>query len=200
MKKCLEEKNIYASYDDKTVRVYQAYSEEIANEAFRLQTFGNSFKLTRMTWIKPSFLWMMYRSGWATKEGQKRILAIDITRNGFDEILSNAILSSFEESTYSNYDDWKDQLIKSDVRCQFDPERDIYGSPIGRRAIQLGLKGEIVLKYVNAWIVTISDITVQVNNWKKMIDEGEFNFSLLPHETVYPINENIAIRLGIGLR
>ncbi|WP_422570328.1 DUF4291 family protein, partial [Erwinia billingiae] len=29
-----------------------------------------------MTWIKPSFLWMMYRSGWGMKDpGQKRILA-----------------------------------------------------------------------------------------------------------------------------
>ncbi|MDI8083747.1 DUF4291 domain-containing protein [Salmonella enterica subsp. enterica serovar Kentucky] len=26
-----------------------------------------------MTWIKPSFLWMMYRSHWGTKDpGQKR--------------------------------------------------------------------------------------------------------------------------------
>jgi hypothetical protein len=26
------------------------------------------------TWVKPSFLWMMYRSGWATTPGQERIL------------------------------------------------------------------------------------------------------------------------------
>jgi hypothetical protein len=25
------------------------------------------FKVDRMTWVKPSFLWMTYRSGWATK-------------------------------------------------------------------------------------------------------------------------------------
>ncbi|WP_458785448.1 DUF4291 family protein [Vallitalea sediminicola] len=32
-----------------------------------LKSFGSSFKLNRMTWVKPSFLWMMYRSGWAKK-------------------------------------------------------------------------------------------------------------------------------------
>jgi hypothetical protein len=37
-----------------------------------------------MTWIKPSFLWMMYRCGWATKPGQERVLAIQITREGFE--------------------------------------------------------------------------------------------------------------------
>lgn len=49
--------------------------------------FGQKFKMDRMTWIKPSFLWMMYRSGWATKKDQERILAIDIKREGFNTFL-----------------------------------------------------------------------------------------------------------------
>jgi Domain of unknown function (DUF4291) len=38
----------------------------------------------RMTWIKPSFNWMTYRSGYATKPGQEVVLGIDIAREGFD--------------------------------------------------------------------------------------------------------------------
>ena len=79
-----EERNIYAVFDDKTIRVYQAYNNEIADEALKLGKVGSKFSLTRMTWIKPSILWMMYRSGWATKQGQERILAIDLKREGFD--------------------------------------------------------------------------------------------------------------------
>ena len=86
-------RKINALYDDDTVRVYQAYRNEIADEALELGTFGNHFKRTRMTWIKPSFLWMMYRAGWAEKEGQERILAIDITKDGFLIILKNSVLS-----------------------------------------------------------------------------------------------------------
>lgn len=71
---------IRALYTKDTIRVYQAYNEEIANEAVKINTFGTGFKLDRMTWIKPSFLWMMYRCGWGTKEGQERILAIDMDR------------------------------------------------------------------------------------------------------------------------
>ena len=37
-----------------------------------------------MTWIKPSFLWMMYRCGWGLKEGQETVLAVEITREGFE--------------------------------------------------------------------------------------------------------------------
>ena len=86
-------RKINALYDDNTVRVYQAYRNEIADEALKLGTFGSHFKKTRMTWIKPSFLWMMYRAGWAEKEGQERILAIDITKDGFLTILKNSVLS-----------------------------------------------------------------------------------------------------------
>ena len=75
-----QERKIYAKYDDKTIRVYQAYNNVIAGEAIKLGTFGEHFSLTRMTWIKPSFLWMMYRCGWAEKENQERVLAIDIKK------------------------------------------------------------------------------------------------------------------------
>ena len=88
-----QERKIYAKYDDKTIRVYQAYNDKIADEAIKLGTFGEHFSLTRMTWIKPSFLWMMYRCGWAEKENQERVLAIDIKREAFDEIVKNAAMS-----------------------------------------------------------------------------------------------------------
>ena len=70
------ENKIFAVYDKISVRVYQAYNNNIADEAVRTGTFGGAFKMRRMTWIKPSFLWMKYRSGWATKIGQNRILAV----------------------------------------------------------------------------------------------------------------------------
>ena len=35
-----QERKIYAKYDDKTIRVYQAYNNKIADEAIKLGTFG----------------------------------------------------------------------------------------------------------------------------------------------------------------
>ena len=182
-----EEKNIYAVFDDKTIRVYQAYNNEIADEAMKLGKFGSKFSLTRMTWIKPSFLWMMYRSGWATKEGQERILAIDLKREGFDEIVKKSVISAFRESGETSIDDWREKLQNSEVRCQWDPDRDIYGNPIGRRAIQLGIKGEMVKKYVNDWIVNITDITEEVIKIRTSIEEQEFSESVLPLEKIYKV-------------
>lgn len=185
MRKEEEERNIYAVFNDKTIRVYQAYNNEIADEALKLGKFGSKFSLSRMTWIKPSFLWMMYRSGWATKQGQERILAIDLKREGFDEIVKNSVLSSFREISDLSKEEWKNKLDKSEVRCQWDPDRDIYGNPIGRRAIQLGIKGETVKKYVNEWIVNITDITEEVIEMREKIENGSFLDSNLPIEEKY---------------
>jgi hypothetical protein len=61
-------RQIRAVYDEHTIRVYQADSDEIADAALGKGTFVSPpFKMERMTWIKPSFLWMMYRSGWGAK-------------------------------------------------------------------------------------------------------------------------------------
>jgi Domain of unknown function (DUF4291) len=59
-----------AVFEESTIVVYQAYSPEIAEPSLAAGTFVPPFGMSRMTWIKPSFLWMAYRSGWASKPGQ----------------------------------------------------------------------------------------------------------------------------------
>ena len=48
----MNKKEIRAVYSEKTIRVYQAYCDDIADEAIGLGTFGKKFKMDRMTWIK----------------------------------------------------------------------------------------------------------------------------------------------------
>jgi len=199
MDKNHNDKEIRAVYDETTIRVYQAYNHRIADEAVELQTFGKSFKMERMTWIKPSFLWMMYRSGWAAKEGQERILAIDISREGFETILSKAILSSFNSKLYDSHEKWKEKLHQAEVRCQFDPERDIYGNPLDYRSIQLGIKGKTVEDYVKKWIKKITDITSEVKQMKSRVENRQLNNLELPKESVYSVTAAVKKNLGMLL-
>lgn len=180
-------KEIRAVYTKNTIRVYQAYNKIIANEAVKNQTFGNNFNLDRMTWIKPSFLWMMYRCGWATKENQECVLAIDIKREAFDYLVRNAVMTTYQEEYSGSYEEWKMLIQNSDIRVQWDPERDIYGNPLKYRSLQLGLKGNAIRKYVNEWIINISDITDFVLELKSMISSQKDVSALLPKEKVYQI-------------
>ncbi|MCU0544743.1 MAG: DUF4291 domain-containing protein [Oscillatoriaceae cyanobacterium Prado104] len=56
------QRKIFAAFDSEGIFVYQAFKAAIADEAVRKQTFGKGFNLERMTWIKPSLGWMLYRS------------------------------------------------------------------------------------------------------------------------------------------
>lgn len=184
-------KKINAFYNHSEIRVYQAYNSRIADEAVKLGTFGKLFKRERMTWIKPSFLWMMYRSGWAEKENQERILAVDISIDRFEEILKNAVLSSYDRNMNISFDEWKMKVKNSEVRCQFDPDRDIYGNPQQIRAIQLGLRGGAVDRYIKEWIVKITDITEKVKYLKKLRDEKNLTAENLPIEKEYYVSNEI---------
>jgi hypothetical protein len=86
--------HIMAHFDAETILVYQAYRSEIGLYAASNNRFGGAFSYNRMSWIKPNFLWMMYRSGWGSKAGQEVTLAITLRRSFFDKILSKAVASA----------------------------------------------------------------------------------------------------------
>jgi hypothetical protein len=179
---------IRAVYDAQTIRVYQAYSHEIADAAITHGTFiSPPFKMERMTWIKPSFLWMMYRAGWGLKdEGQCRILAIDITREGFDWALANSCLSHPDESM--SKEEWSKLKDSSPVRVQWDPERDLLLQPLEHRAIQIGLSKHAVELYVRHWIRKITDVTSLAYRTHELVLNGNTQeaLTLLPAEVPYP--------------
>ncbi len=181
---------VRAVYTDDFVRVYQAFRDEIAEEAVRLGNFGPHFGLNRMTWIKPSFLWMMYRSGWAEKPGQENILAIDIKREAFDYLLENAVRSTYRASSGITQEEWKTRVRQSDIRCQWDPERNPYGRALSRRSLQIGIRGKVVREhYVKDWILHIENITSYVRQLKRQLDGGEDISGLLPQEKIYPMTQ-----------
>jgi len=155
----IPDRQIRALYDDRAIRVYQAYSDAIADAALALGTFVSPpFKMGRMTWIKPSFLWMMYRSGWGMKDvGQARILAIDISREGFEWALAHSCPS--HPSEWTSHEEWQRVKKNAPVRIQWDPERDLLLKPQPYRAIQIGLGKQAVDLYVREWIQRITDVT-----------------------------------------
>jgi len=186
---------IRAVYDDSTIRVYQAYSDAIADAALAKGTFVSPpFKMDRMTWIKPSFLWMMYRAGWGNKDdGQKRILAIDMSREGFEWALAHACLSHADESMSKA--EWQQRKDKSPVRIQWDPERDLHLHAQEHRAIQIGLEKEAVQRYVNEWTRGITDVTPLAKEIHALVEHQHYDqaTALLPQERPYLVQSGITI-------
>jgi len=182
-------RQVRADYDDDSLIVYQAYVPQIADAAVKAQRFVPPFSLGRMTWIKPSFLWMMYRSGWAKKPGQERVLSIRISRTGFETALSRAVLSSFDPDVYSSHNQWRTALTDSTVRIQWDPERDPDGHPLAWRSLQMGLSGTAAQEYVDDWVRGIEDIT-------QTLPARRNGTEPLPVERPYPLSGVIVRRIG----
>ncbi|MFD9317791.1 DUF4291 domain-containing protein [Streptomyces sp. NPDC060053] len=193
---------IRALHTASTITVYQAYAPEIGVPAVRHGRFPSTWLRDRMTWIKPSFLWMMYRCGWATKEGQETVLAVEITREGFEWALRHACLSHYVPELHADQASWNRQLKRTPARVQWDPERDLRLQPLPYRSLQLGLTGEATVRYADEWIVAIDDVTPLAREVHGHVYAGELEraAALLPGERPYPVAEDVLTRLRQQVR
>jgi hypothetical protein len=192
-------RHILAQFDERSVIVYQAYRPATGQFAAAHGRFGTGFSLNRMSWIKPNFLWMMYRSGWGTKEGQEVVLAIRIRRHAFDAILAEAVHSTFVPEVYPSRETWRQAVASSSVRLQWDPDHDPSGAPLERRAIQLGLRGEMLRQYAQEWIISIEDISDFVRQQREYTRATDLSLLHTPTEDVYTVQDSrVAAKLGIA--
>ncbi|CAL1543020.1 unnamed protein product [Lymnaea stagnalis] len=185
-------RHILAHYDAESVIVYQAFKASIATFAVTNQRFGgSSYSFERMSWIKTSFMWMMYRCGWGQKTNQERVLAIRVSRKGFDDILSKAytIKKQKEEGL---------ETKDIEVRLQWDPDHDSQGEKLTRKAIQLGLKGKTLLNFSGQYILNIKDITDFVNEQCSTLQKHGLSNLVTPLEQIYiPSDEKIVQHIDL---
>lgn len=188
---------IRASFDEDCITVYQAYNASIASAAVQHQKLSASplFKPSRMTWIKPSWCWMMYRSGYSEKDrNQERILAICMKHEHFTELLSNAGLAGSPHTKGES------------VVVQWDPERGPRLEKLDYRSIQIGIPGLIRDQWINEWIEEITDVTEQAKSMKRMLDEDPtvdaeqlMECGLMPSERTYSVSDAIVQRLQMSI-
>ena len=194
------EREIRADYDRETIVVYQAYPPAIADAALAAGRFVAPFSMGRMTWIKPSFLWLMHRSRWGLNPGQERILAVRITRVGWEKALALAVPTSFAPSLFRSPAEWEARFRSAPVHLQWDTERSLRGGGLPCFSIQVGLSRHIIREYVEDWVVRIEDLTPRVRKARERLRSGRGDEarSLIPPERVYPVAPGLAARLLIG--
>jgi len=182
-------RHILATFSADEIVVYQAYRAEIADVAVARQRFDQPFSLQRMSWIKPNFLWMMYRSGWAGKPDQERVLAVHLPLARFHGLLAAAVWSTWQPHLHATSEAWSEAVGAGEVRLQWDPDHGPRGNPVERRAIQLGMRGGVLRDYALAWPLRIEDITEQVHAQQRRIDAPET--LLVPDERPLPVADPV---------
>jgi hypothetical protein len=192
-------RHILAQFDDETIIVYQAYRPSIGLFAIANGVFGEGFSYSRMSWVKPNFLWMMYRSGWGTKEGQEITLGLRLRRDFFDSLLASAVPSSWDRDLFDTEGEWSKAVARSEVRLQWDPDHHPSGAKLERRAIQLGLRGDVLEAFGRRELIQVIDMTDFVAEQRATLSSGGVSGLLTPRERVYkPIDSETASKLHLS--
>lgn len=191
---------IRADFDRDTLVVYQAYPTAIAEPAVAAGRFVPPFSMHRMTWIKPSFTWMMARSNWASRRGQEHVLAVRIRRDGWESALREAVLTSYHPGVHPDAAAWSSSFSVAPIHVQWDPERSLRGAKLEHRSIQVGISRHRIESFVNEWAVGLEDITARVHKMRDFLGCGRIDRArqLQPPERPYPVPHDIASRLAIS--
>jgi hypothetical protein len=191
--------HILAQFDAETVIVYQAYSPNIGHYAVKHGSFGGNFSYSRMSWIKPNFLWMMYRSGWGTQANQEVTLALRVRRTFFDAVLAAAVPSSWDRVQFATAEEWARAVGQSSVRLQWDPDHHPSGAKLERRAIQLGLRDERLEAFGRRELIEVIDLSTFVTEQRAQLSAGGLFALTTPRERVYrPADAAVAVRLRLA--
>lgn len=143
---------------------------------------------------------MMYRCGWAEKEGQETVLAVEISRAGFLRALRHASLSHYDARAHAGQEAWRRALRTAPARVQWDPERDLLLRPLPHRSLQLGLAGEAAGRYADTWLVSVTDVTDRAREIHRLVrgGHGAAARELLPAERPYDVPEELLAPLRPG--
>jgi hypothetical protein len=191
-------RHILAHHDADSLIVYQAYRPSIGHYAAQHGRFGGEYSYSRMSWIKPNFLWMMYRSGWGTKEGQEVTLALRLRRTFFDSLLAAAVPSTWDPERHATRDEWSAAVASSDVRLQWDPDHEPHGGKLERRAIQLGLRGHVLEAFGKRELLEVIDCSAFVEEQRQRLAVDGASGLATPMEHVYqPADPAVAASLRL---
>ncbi|UNI14943.1 hypothetical protein JDV02_001520 [Purpureocillium takamizusanense] len=200
-------RQIRALYDDDTVTVYQAYKRSIADAAVKEQRLNASpdFRPGRMTWIKPSWAWMMYRAGYSFKDPrQERILALKMKHHHFLALLERGVLSTHKPAAGEPQDTARDRT--TEVRIQWDPERTPKLDVLPYRSIQIGVPGSLSTTWAAEWVDSIQDVTETARRLKETIDqrpdistEELVQLGLVPEERPLAVSRELAVILRMDV-
>jgi hypothetical protein len=194
-----EGRHILAQHDDATIVVYQAYRPSTGRYAAEHTAFGPGFSYSRMSWLKPNFLWMMHRSGWGTKDGQTVVLALRLRRAFFDSLLVQAVPSWWDHSPFATEEQWTRAVRRSQVRLQWDPDHDPFGASLKRRALQLGLRGVVLRAFGQHELTEVMDVSEFVADQRDRLRSGGLSALVTPRERVYvPADPAVGGTLGLS--
>jgi len=205
-----EIREIRAVYNSETIRVYQAYNNAIADAAIAANSFrgpleAGIWSADRMTWIKPSAVWMAYRCGWTTKKdrNQARVLALDLYIGRFCDILQMAsvVTEGMKRRGCEVIVQWDPERVMDHAA---EPKQVFTRATPAVRSMQIGLRGAGSSMLLDpAFVTKITDVTQQFQAAGAALEEGDEAQAAVAlwsgqPERLWPVESKLRVALQMG--
>ncbi|KAF3385505.1 hypothetical protein F1880_001916 [Penicillium rolfsii] len=176
--------------------MYQLCTTKEAQRAVRNNSLDHFSSQTQI-WIQPSFGWSAVRSGYGSK---LQVIQVDISKDGFLYMLKKSCLSRFEPNpVHPTKQEWDNRRRNASVTVQWEEDLDIKGNGLGYDCMRLGLTGEAQTRYIQDWVLNVSDATKQIREIWNILGHGwDYDEDQIPNEAVYPLSDEHTISM-LGL-
>src|SRR5207245_1614024 len=115
-----------------------------------------------------------------------------------DSLLAQAVQFSYYEGHFATREAWQRALAESSARLQWDPDHDPSGAKLERRAIQLGLRGQVLAAFGKHELLEVINMTEFVNEQRSRVASSALAGLLTPVEREYvPSDPAVGRRLGL---
>jgi hypothetical protein len=106
--------------------------------------------------------------------------------------------STWDRDQFATEEQWSQAVGRSSVRLQWDPDHDPSGAKLERRAIQLGLRGEVLEAFGRRELVEVTDVSGFVAEQRERLSSAGVSGLVTPRERVYrPADPIVSARLRL---
>lgn len=184
---------VRATFDERTVLVWQAHSPEVARAAVAHGGFGPRICWTeRSTRFRLSLPALLARNGWGTRAGRECILGLRLLREGFDALLRQAVHEAIEPEIYPSRNAWHLARRYANVCVAWHRDVDPVGSELEWETLRVEVRDHALKKFVREWVVAIEDWTPWVASNRALADRS----LPVPAVAPYPMAPAEVLRLA----
>lgn len=159
-------RTLRATFDDHQVIVWQAHRAEIAAHAVATGRLGGpGWRLDRVSRFRLSLPSVLARSEWGQRPGREHILAVALSRAGFDALMNQAVLAAFETPIYPTRMAWALATRYANVTVDWHPDVDYSGREQAWQIARISVRDRALR--------TFTDSVVGVEDWSPRLADPD---------------------------
>jgi hypothetical protein len=184
---------VRATFDERTVLVWQAHTPEVAAAAVADGRYGPRICWSeRSTRFRLSLPALLDRNGWGTAPGRECILGVRVLREGFDALLRQAVHDAMEPELYPSRNAWHLARRYANVCIAWHADVDPAGNALEWETLRVEVRDHALKRFVREWVVGIEDWTPWVRANRPLVERS----LPVPAIAPYPLPEADRLRLA----